>query len=67
MSKLETIIHDDEELEPNYEWCPNCGYNAYIITWNSGLGKRYRCQCGIAGRFGDGLPEPTETQPIERG
>lgn len=67
MSKLETIIHEDEELEPKYEWCPNCGYNAYIITWNSGLGKRYRCQCGITGRFGDGLPEPTETQPIERG
>ena len=62
---FETIIYDDEVLEQKYEWCPNCGCNAYIITWISELGKRYRCQCGLIGRFGDGLPEPTISQPEE--
>ena len=57
------FIHEDESLEEEYEWCPNCGCNAVIITWISILGKRYRCQCGLYGRFGDGLPEPTFSQP----
>ena len=60
---LPCVIHDDEKLELEYEWCPNCGCNAYIITWESKIGKRYRCQCGLFGRFGDGLSEPTISQP----
>lgn len=51
-------IHDDETHRPKYNWCPNCGCNACIVTWESRLGTRYRCICGLTGRFGDGLDEP---------
>jgi predicted RNA-binding Zn-ribbon protein involved in translation (DUF1610 family) len=62
-TQFTVLIHEDEQLEPELEWCPNCGCNAVIITWVSRLGKRYRCKCGLYGRFGDGLPEPTVSQP----
>jgi hypothetical protein len=57
------FIHDDESPAPEYKWCPNCGYNAEIVVWDSFLGKRYRCHCGLFGRFGDGLSEPSFEQP----
>ena len=57
-------LHEDETISPEYKWCPSCGYNAMIITWHSKLGKRYRCICGLHGRFGDGLEEPKFEQEI---
>jgi hypothetical protein len=60
------IIHDDETYSPEYQWCPNCGYNAKIVTWETRIGKRYRCQCGLTGRFGDGMSEPSLEQPLQK-
>ena len=57
------ILNDDEEYDNTLTWCPNCGCNAYIITFQGRLGKCYRCKCGLHGRFGDGLPEPEKEQP----
>jgi ribosomal protein S27AE len=59
------ILHDDETLREDLKWCPNCGDNATIITWESRIGTRYRCSCGLQGRFGDGTSEPLKEQPIE--
>lgn len=61
---FEIHIHEDERYDEKYKWCPNCGANAFIVIWNSTLGKRYRCQCGLYGRFGSGLSEPTKDQPL---
>lgn len=57
------IIFHDEEYDSTLTWCPNCGCNAYIVTFQGKLGKCYRCKCGLRGRFGDGLPEPEKEQP----
>jgi len=62
--KIKFVLHGDEKLSPEYKWCPNCGYNAMIITWESRIGKRYRCVCGLLGRFGDGFEEPKFEQEI---
>lgn len=57
-------LHHDETYRPEYTWCPECGANACIITWNTTIGERYRCSyCGIFGRFGDGVSEPKLEQP----
>ena len=61
--KREFILHPDETLREDLKWCPNCGTGAEIITWPSKLGIRYRCTCGLMGRFGDGASEPTKEQP----
>ena len=62
MNKM--ILHEDETYDPRYKWCPECGCNAYVVTYPSRLGLSYRCQCGLAGRFGCGwVSHPTFAQP----
>lgn len=57
-------IEKDETLRFDLQWCPCCGCNAKIVTWEVKIGTRYLCMyCGTQGRFGDGTSEPSLSQP----
>ena len=58
------ILHPDETERPDLQWCPSCGCNADIVTYEVELGINWRCRyCGDKGRLGSGWPEPTKFQP----
>lgn len=49
---------------PDLRWCPSCGFGACIETCLSVIGERWVCiSCGLMGRFGSGLSDPSEEQP----
>ena len=61
---LTFALREDETLRLDFQWCPSCGFNAKIITWETKIGTKYRCgYCGVMGRFGDGFSEPQKDQP----
>lgn len=49
---------------PEYKWCPNCGPNADVIVWDTKIGQRYLCHCGLSGRFGDGTSAPSSFKEL---
>ena len=52
------------ESRPDLCWCPSCGFNACIETRFSVIGALWVCiGCGVHGRFGSGLGDPSEEQP----